>query len=140
MKTFNRFCNPSTRGKFLQGGFLSFVLVLAFAGNVSAERSWDDGDAGNSLWSNPNNWMNNSTPSISDTTYVRIDDLVGGGDGPVIQAGMNAVCKKLSFEVNETGETLTMVMTGGTLTVGNTTDSYFRFGAGGGPGTVVPAP
>jgi len=124
----------------LKNDFLSIALMLALAGNVSAVCYWNDGDAGNSLWSDPDNWTASSDsppPGASDTTYIRVNDLAGGGDGPVIQNGMDAECKRLSFEVDETGDTLTMTMTGGTLTVGSTTDSYFRLGAVGGPGTAV---
>ncbi|RKX42598.1 MAG: hypothetical protein DRP64_09585, partial [Verrucomicrobia bacterium] len=115
----------------------TLALIMALAGNAAAARSWNDGDTGNSLWSDGDNWTTGSAPGSSDSTYIRIADLVGGGDGPVIQSGINAVCKSLSLEVNETGDTLTMVMTGGTLAVGSTTDTYFRLGAGGGPGTAA---
>lgn len=118
--------------------FLTLMAVLS--SGVWGAANWTDG-GGDHLWNNPDNWKASSTnkpPASADTTYVRFSDLVSGGQGPIIQDGMNAVARSLAVEVGN-GSLIEMTMTGGTLTLYNpgSTGCYFRLGAGSSSGKAV---
>lgn len=115
------------------------LTVLAMAHGVYAACNWSDSGSDH-LWSNPDNWTSgssNAPPKASDTTFIRIADMVAGGQGPLIQDGIDAKVRNLAFEVGS-GSLLEMNMTGGSLTVYNaaTSNVYLRLGAGASTGTV----
>ena len=113
----------------------------ASGGNAYGVAYWTDAGPDH-LWDQPANWSASSShrpPADSDSTYIRFNDLVPTGQGPLIQDGIDAVCRNLSFESQSTGQTLTMTMTGGSLTIyyPGATNCYFRLPAGTGPGAAV---
>lgn len=119
---------------------LPWLVVLALAGNAYSVAYWSDAGS-DPLWSNPDNWTAASSyrpPASSDSTYVRFSDMVSGGQGPIIQAGMDAVARNLSIEVG-TGSLVEIAMTGGSLTLyyPGATNCYFRLGAGTSSGKAV---
>ncbi len=116
------------------------IIGLVPACDAFSAAYWSDA-GGDRLWSNPDNWTAASfyrPPASSDTTYIKYSDLVPGGQGPVIQDGINAVARSLAVEVGS-GSLIEMTMTGGTLTIYNpgSTGCYFRLGAGSSSGKVV---
>ncbi len=116
------------------------VLLVVFSSGAWGASNWSDAGSDH-LWSNPDNWTaasSNAPPLAADTTYIRYSDLVAGGQGPLIQDGIDATVRNLSVEVGS-GSLVEMTMTGGSLTIYNpgSTNCYFRLGAGASSGTVV---
>ncbi len=116
------------------------LTVLAMAPGIYGACNWSDSGSDH-LWSNPDNWTLDSThrpPLHSDTTFIRYADMVEGGQGPVIQDGINAAVRNLSVEVGS-GDLIELTMTGGTLTIYSpgATNCYFRLGGGTSSGKAV---
>jgi hypothetical protein len=90
----------------------SFILVLFLVSKMSAAAYWTDAD-NDSLWMNPDNWLDYVLPTSNDTVYIRHGYLVVGGQGPIITDGMNIGIKMLVLEAEN--EYVSLEMTGGTL-------------------------
>jgi len=74
---------------------ISFVLLLALAGNASAivVVYWDDGDPCDHLWSSPNNWNPDGAPGTDYQCRVN-PPAATAPNGPVIDGGTNE-CQNL---------------------------------------------
>jgi hypothetical protein len=103
---------------------ITFVLVLALAGNASAAaRTWDGGGgAGNRLWSTPANWSADTVPTSADTAQLNIADANCLIDSSVTDAR----CKILDVSY-DTGVCYLKV-TGGLLTTGPSYDATLSVG------------
>jgi hypothetical protein len=92
-------------------GFISIVMILVLANNVSAATvEWDGGGADN-LWSTAENWDGDSVPGSGDNTRINIPDA-----NCLIDSSVDAVCKSLAVGYEEAGPCY-LNMTGGTLTM-----------------------
>jgi len=113
---------------------ISFVLVLALAGNaLAATFQWDNGGDG-PLWNVPENWNPDGVPSASDVAQVNIPDV-----NCLIDSYVTAECMVLDVGYNQgpsylnmTGGTLT---TSGNLQIGRMSDSNGVFIMSGGTAT-----
>jgi hypothetical protein len=112
---------------------MSFVLLLSLAGNALAQVTWDNQNgAGDRLWQTALNWNTDTAPVASD--WATIDDYADDGNGPIINAGTNAVCDWLDMGEDHApvGEAV-LTMTGGSLTatswigMGGYNSGIFRF-------------
>lgn len=96
--------------------FIVALISFVFSCEIFATEVWDDGGADH-LWTTSANWSGNTVPNASDT--VLIYDLDAGKEGPVIDHTMSGLqALDLRFTISE-GETVTMTMTGGDLTLVN---------------------
>ena len=104
---------------------ISFVLLLYPFTTVWADSvQWDNQNgAGDRLWTTATNWTvegggaKHRVPTAAD--YALLDHAyTDDADGPIIQAGMNAVCNWLAYGYNAAPPVeAVLTMTGGTLTV-----------------------
>ena len=96
---------------------ITFVLVLALAGNASAvAKTWDSGGGADHLWSQGLNWNNNTVPLAADTAQLNIADANCLIDSNVT----NARCKTL--DVSYDTRSCYLYVTGGSLATGPTSD------------------
>ena len=79
-------------------------------GETSTDHNWNNGAAGDSNWSNLNNWVEDEVPGVVDTVYINIAD-----SNCQINTGTNAVCDGL--EVGKDTGTCYLNVKGGTLKV-----------------------
>ncbi|MHC4531875.1 MAG: hypothetical protein ACYSXD_09990 [Planctomycetota bacterium] len=127
---------------------ISLILLLSFAGRVSAQYIyWDNDDgAGDRLWDTAVNWSTDTVPRLiddDDDTAV-IDNYDDDSNGPIIQAGIdaNVTWLEMGYEIPSPNESV-LTMTGGTLTAGGWIDvggyfgGYYRFDMNGGEVTVI---
>jgi hypothetical protein len=102
---------------------ITFVLVLALAGNASAvARTWDGGGGANNRWNDGNNWNPNGVPAAADTAQLNIADANCLIDSTVTAA----VCKVLDVSY-DTG-TCYLKVTGGSLKTGPSSDATISVG------------
>ena len=116
------------------------IVLSAIVGSIQAAAWWTDAGSDH-LWSNSDNWRDDSSfkpPVSSDSTFIRFTDMVSGGIGPLVEDGIDAVARNLSFEVGA-GSLIEMTMTGGSLTLyeAGATNVYLRLGAGASTGKAV---
>jgi len=115
------------------------ALCVATGGALAAD-NWDN-SSGDGLWTTDANWLDNSKPTTSSSTYVRAADLglTAGqdGTGPLINAS-GLVARNLSVEVG-VANSITTAMTVGSLTLHfpGANNCYFRVGAGSSSGTAI---
>ena len=98
----------------------TFILLLSLASNTfAANVTWDNNNGiGNRMWDSALNWTGDQVPTDSDS--VIIDDLyTDAANGPIIQAGIDAVCDTLAMGQSDSPSVeAVLTMTGGTLTTG----------------------
>jgi len=87
---------------------LSLNLFSAYA----TDCYWTDAGGGHD-WTTLGNWKNGVAPSAGDSVFIRQNDLVARGQGPLISAGMEVVVQSLALEPD--GGDLCLTMTGGAL-------------------------
>ena len=138
----------------------SVIVLLGMVGSLSATCAtvhrlfFDGNDAANYLWTDGNNWSWNEEDGSEHGTYWpdggwepnQCDRTYTFGDqpGPIIQAGMDAVCANLksgiSFGTGDPNDPCegkhpgasTFTITGGTFTLGQVdNDGYWQAGYGG---------
>lgn len=122
---------------------ISFVLVLGLVSTSCAYNTWtwdNDNGSGDRLWQTAANWDPYGVPAAGD--WVIIDDTyTDDGNGPIINAGKNAVCEWLDmgyYALPPGGIEAVLTMTGGTLTattyltIGNYAAGNARFNISGG--------
>ncbi len=101
------------RWTVLRTYLISFVLVLALAGNASAAaKTWDGGAADINDWNAPTNWSGDSVPGSGDT--VTIDVNTPPDNNCLIGPSMKAECTSLN--VGKTKSPCILTMTDGNLT------------------------
>ena len=102
--------------------FLSFLVsLLGLVSTSCAYNTWtwdNDNGSGDRLWQTAANWDPYGVPAAGD--WVIIDDTyTDDGNGPIINAGKNAVCEWLDmgyYALPPGGIEAVLTMTGGTLT------------------------
>jgi len=112
------------------------MLALCItAGGALAASYWNN-NSGAGSWSNALNWTTPTVPLVSDSTYVRYQDLFAVSNqvaiGPLFEAPLDYTIRNLAIEVND-GASVSMAMTGGNLEL----NDYFRVSAGGSAGTAI---
>lgn len=118
--------------------WLLTLAVLPFSSpHAFAASNWDDFTLDH-LWRTEGNWLP-QLPQTSDSTFVKVTEIVAGGTGPIIDSETAAVARNLNLESQGSGQTVSMEMTGGTLDLyfEGADNIYFRLGAGPGPGTAL---
>jgi len=119
---------------------LATMAVCIITGGALAADNWGN-SSGDGLWTTDANWLDNSKPTTSSSTYVRSSDLglTAGqdGSGPTINAS-GLVARNLSVEVGVANR-ITTTMTGGTLTLHfpGANNCYFRLGSGTSSGLAI---
>ncbi|MEN6384271.1 MAG: hypothetical protein ABFD79_03645, partial [Phycisphaerales bacterium] len=88
--------------------------------NDATARNWDDGGTGHS-WGEVANWSDNVLPTVSDTTYVNVNNT-----HCEITSGIDARCSVLRLGWNS-GITSTLDMSGGTLTISGDTNNAIGY-------------
>ncbi len=127
---------------------IALVLVLGLAGSVRAQQTevtWDNNEGGgDQLWSTASNWDLDRVPAANEIAVI--DDYSDDGNGPVIQADIDAVADyvEMGYWTSPPASVESVLtMTGGTLTVGGWIDpggyepGNYRFDLSGGEVTVT---
>jgi hypothetical protein len=103
---------------------ISFVLAMSLAGNVlAADLTWTNNDgAGDRLWSTGTNWSKSGparAPIAGDNVYID-NQYTDDGNGPIIQAGINAECSQIDMGGNASVplEAVLTITDGNLLTTG----------------------